>query len=144
MRAAIHHPSLTRYILRTQEGTKHHVFGVQVGRWAVRFAEEGHPKCVGGYLPEPEVAPWRIDHIPSGFVAAAFSTPEGAHGFADDISRFNTKDPASRDLRRALSQITPVIRAWAADTSVDNYIPFRQWYEEKMGEPWRPGLKLCG
>jgi len=85
--------------------------------------------------------PWVVDHIASGQFAGSFETPEEAYGYADDLSRFSTKDPSSKDKRLAVQQIGKrgsSIRKWAAEVSrAHSYIPFREWLAAR-GLTWSP------
>jgi hypothetical protein len=123
------------------------VRGVQVGRFAVRHAVPGSTGSYG--LPETDVAPWRVDHIPTGLAVAAFDNFDEAYALADDISRFSKQDPSGKTNVRAVAQLGPQIgewmRAvhdpWSSRGAPLKYIPFRDWLAEQ-GKEWKPRRRL--
>jgi len=127
------------YTIRNRDMEEYRVTGIRVGRWAVRKAGDDHPGLT--WMDDEEAAeyPWRVDHIPTGLIAAAFATPEDAYAFADDISRFSLKDPASKNTDRVMAQIGTPVRKWAAHVrDSKKYVPFREWLAEEHGKHWSP------
>jgi hypothetical protein len=119
-------------------GGKRRVRGVQVGRFAVRHAVSA------------DVAPWRVDHIPTGLAVSAFETFEDAYALADDISRFSQHDPSSKNKAKAAKQIGPQVGRWMFHINKGAnmaeitrgevrpiYVSFREWLEGQ-GETWKP------
>jgi hypothetical protein len=122
------------------------VRGVQVGRFAIRHAAPGSHQSY--FLPSVEDAPWRVDHIPTGYAISAFDNFEDAYALADDISRFSKSDPSSKDPKRVGEQVGPQIRAWLKAIYPDagmtpKYIPYRQWLAEQ-GKEWKPRRRKMG
>jgi hypothetical protein len=119
------------YTIRNAAGRQEEVKGVRVGRFAVRRATPEQMSVA--FLPELE---WRVDHTPSGAAVAVFDNPDDAYAMADDISRFAQRDPASRDVRRAVQQIGPAVGAWVNEVQqAGAYTPFREWLAER-GHQW--------
>lgn len=107
--------------LKLRDQTVARVNALRVGRFAVRGAlpEETHiifPR----YL-----RPWAVVHVNTGTLVGDFSSHGDALAFADDLSRFSAKDPASRDPRRVIKQMGPAVVEWArAIHDSGAYVPF--------------------
>lgn len=131
------------YYITTDNG-KTPVRGVQIGRFAVRNGGDDDIARVA--LPPSDLAPWVVEHIPTGLALVAFDNFEDAYAAADDLSRFSKSDPSSKDQKRAVEQVGPLIRAWV-HTMLDpwrgqqqplKYIPYREWLVDNKGTLWKP------
>ena len=112
------------YCVLTESGEET-VVGYQIGRFGVRNTTIGLDSMRG------EHRPWRVDHIPTGFVMGAFEHEGDAWGFADDMSRFSLQDPASEAPQEAGGQIGEHVMAWARFVKeTRRFMPFRDWLRE--------------
>jgi hypothetical protein len=126
------------YLIGGVEGDNTPVRGAQVGRFAVRHATEEQPEAHSKRVPRIEDAPWRVDHIPTGAIVWAFDNFETAYAVADDLSRFSSKDPSSKDREKAMQQMGTNIGAWMRDVIAHGYKPYREWLVENKGVLWKP------
>lgn len=122
------------YKLMTIHGGMVEVRGIQVGRFMVRTKMEGELGMLGSPRMYSASLDWRVDHVPSRSSLAEAATFEQALQFADDVSRFAKKDPASKKTELLKKQFGPELLAWIMDAYQHGYrCDFRTWRGECVG-----------
>ena len=114
-------------------GRRYRVAGLQVGRFAVRAAQNVLLIAPNGDELVLETG-WLVDHVPSGSTAIAVSNGPLALLVADDISRFAEQDPTATDLATAARQCgVPIARWLDAVARGECTVGFREWRERGRG-----------
>jgi hypothetical protein len=98
------------------------VEGMRVGRFAVRM------KLAGTVVQLRDARLFIVDHTNTGCALADFTSFDHALAFADDVSRYSSRDAATRDPAKLPDQLGLALVQWCTLCAEHGrYVPFRQW-----------------
>jgi hypothetical protein len=101
-----------RRLLPGGQAVFHDTVGYQIGRFAIR---DRTPADMNGITDKGDRVPLKkflIDHVNTGIIVIDSDDWDEAVRLADDISRFCTRDPSTKDPSKFVGQLDPKMVEW--------------------------------